>query len=109
VVISPQVAPSPREAGVQHPEHAYALLIDRGNDVARRFGLAFALPEAIREIYRNGGIDLEVANGDTSWTLPMPARYVVDRHGIVRAADVHPDYTRRGEPAETIAALRRLS
>jgi len=102
------VAASPREAGVQHPEHAYELLLDRGNEVARRFGLVFALPDEIRDIYRKFGTDLETANGDASWTLPMPARYVVDRQGVVRAADVHPDYTRRTEPAETVAALTRL-
>jgi hypothetical protein len=38
----------------------------------------------------------------------MPARYVVDRTGTIRAADVDPDYTRRTEPAETVAALRAL-
>ncbi|MBI2494264.1 MAG: redoxin domain-containing protein [Candidatus Rokubacteria bacterium] len=109
VVLSPQVAPSPREAGVQHPDQAYELLIDRGNEVARRFRLVFPLPDALREIYRKIGIDLEVANGDASWTLPMPARYLVDRQGVVRAADVHPDYTRRTEPAATLAALRALA
>jgi len=109
VVISPQVAPSPREAGAQHPEQAYELLIDRGNQVARRFRLVFTLPDALRELYRKFGNDLEVANDDPSWTLPMPARYVVDRRSVVRAADVHPDYTRRTEPAETVAVLRGLS
>ena len=38
----------------------------------------------------------------------MPARYVVDRTGTIRAADVDPDYTHRTEPAETVAALRAL-
>jgi peroxiredoxin len=77
--------------------------------VARRFGLAFSLPDDLREVYRDLGIDLAVANGDASWTLPMPARYVVDRTGIVRAADVDPDYTRRSEPADTVAVLRGLA
>lgn len=94
---------------MQHPDQAYELLIDRGNEVARRFRLVFPLPDALREIYRKIGIDLEVANGDASWTLPMPARYLVDRQGVVRAADVHPDYTRRTEPAATLAALRALA
>lgn len=77
--------------------------------MARRFGLVFALPDDLRAIYRGLGIDLAVANGDASWTLPVPARYVVDRAGVVRAADVDPDYTRRTEPAETVAVLRTLA
>lgn len=77
--------------------------------MARRFGLVFSLPDDLREIYRGLGIDLAVANGDASWTLPVPARYVVDRAGMVRAADVDPDYTRRTEPADTIEILRKLA
>ncbi len=55
------------------------------------------------------GIDLPTANGDDSWTLPMPARFVIDRSGMIRAADVDPDYTRRPEPADTVAVLRSLA
>jgi peroxiredoxin len=39
----------------------------------------------------------------------MPARYVIDREGVVRSASVHPDYSRRPEPAETIEVLRALA
>lgn len=81
---------------------------DRGNDVARRYGLAFSLPEDLRTVYRGFGLDLTKAHGDDTWTLPMPARFVIDGNGVVRAADVDPDYTRRTEPAETIAVLRTL-
>jgi peroxiredoxin len=69
----------------------------------------FRLPADLEEIYRRFGIDLTKANGDDSWTLPMPARYVIDRTGIIRSADVDPDYTRRTEPSETVAVLRSLA
>jgi len=39
----------------------------------------------------------------------MPARYLVDSHGVVRAAAVNADYTRRPEPEETLAALLDLA
>ena len=64
--------------------------------------------EDLREVYRGFGIDLEKANGDASWTLPMPARYVVDQTGTIRSADVDPDYTRRTEPKDTVGMLRAL-
>jgi peroxiredoxin len=50
-----------------------------------------------------------VRNGEPSWRLPMPARFVIDRNGIVRAADVDPDYTVRPEPDLTVAELKTLS
>jgi peroxiredoxin len=38
----------------------------------------------------------------------MPARFVIDRRGIIRYADSDPDYTTRPEPEDTLAALRTL-
>jgi hypothetical protein len=41
--------------------------------------------------------------------LPMPARYVVDKGGVIRTADVNADYTIRPEPSETVRLLRTLT
>ena len=38
----------------------------------------------------------------------MPARLVVDSGGIVRAADIDADYTRRPEPEKTLADVKAL-
>jgi len=87
----------------------FDLLSDRGNEAASRFGLTFALPSDLRGVYQKFGIDLPRFNGDDSWTLPMPARFVIDRRGGIRSAAADPDYTRRPEPDETVAALRGLA
>ncbi len=108
VVISPQLQRTTREADTKHPTLSFELLRDRGNEVAKKFGLVFTLPEDLRQLYLKFGIDLPKANGDDSWTLPMPARYVIDRGGVIRAADVDPDYTHRTEPTDTVAALKAL-
>lgn len=108
VVISPQVQRTARESEDQQPlrmEHLH----DRGNTVAGRYGLVFTVPEDLQGVYRGFGLDLAKANGDDSWTLPMPARFVVDRAGVIRSRDVDPDYTRRAEPSETIAVLQSLA
>ena len=76
--------------------------------MAARYGLVFTLPEDLRRVYLDLGIDLTRANGDATWTLPMPARFVIDQEGIIRAADADPDYTHRPEPADTVAVLRTL-
>jgi peroxiredoxin len=39
----------------------------------------------------------------------MPTRLIIDQEGIVRFAEVNPDYTQRPEPEETLAALQALS
>ena len=67
------------------------------------------MPEYLRPIYRTFPLDLTQVNGDGSWTLPMPARFVIDRQGIIRAAESDPDYTTRPEPAGTLDVLRTLA
>ncbi len=49
-----------------------------------------------------------MAKGNGTWRLPIPARFVIDRTGIIRAADADPNYTRRPAPAKTIEVLRAL-
>lgn len=53
-------------------------------------------------------LDLPTFNGDDSWTLPMPSRFVVDQQGMIHAADVNLDHTVRPEPDTAIEALRNL-
>ena len=77
--------------------------------MASQFGLTFTLPDYLRALYATFPLDLAQYNGDASWTLPMPARLVIDRQGVIRAADSDPDYTARPEPEETLGALRALS
>jgi peroxiredoxin len=80
---------------------AFPILFDEENAVARQWGLDFTLPEDLRELYRSWKIDLEEENGDTSWTLAMPASFVIDTEGVVRYRYVNPDYRYRPEPSET--------
>jgi len=60
-------------------------------------------------VYRTFPLDLEKFDGDASWTLPIPARFIIDREGIIRAAEADPDYTTRPEPDDTLRALRILA
>ena len=48
-------------------------------NIRRADGLWFKLPDDLKAVYLNFGNDLAVRNGEASWTLPMPGRFVVDR------------------------------
>lgn len=84
------------------------ILSDPGNEVAERYGIRFKLPEDLKGVYEGFGINLDEYNGDTSWTLPMPTRLIIDRDGIIRYAEINPDYTVRPDPEDTIEALRKI-
>jgi peroxiredoxin len=101
------VARTPRETEDPKPL-SFELLRNLGNQVAEAYGLVFTLPEDLRAIYLALGIDLARGNGDGTWRLPIPARFVIDRQGLIRAVDADPDYRRRPEPARTVEILAGL-
>jgi peroxiredoxin len=87
----------------------FPLVADTGLAIAKSFGLVFVLPDDLKALYQSFGIDLPKNTGHPAWELPMPARYVVDRSGIIRSAEVDPDYTVRPEPSATLEILRSLA
>ena len=87
----------------------FDILTDLHLNVAEQFGVAFVLPDYLRALYKSFGNALDRFHDENEYRLPMPARYVIDKHGIIRAADVNADYTIRPEPTETVRILRTLT
>ncbi|MET0116192.1 MAG: peroxiredoxin-like family protein [Sedimenticola sp.] len=84
------------------------LLCDRGNRIARQYGLLMEVYETLRPLYLEWGMDIPGHNGDDSWLLPIPATYVIGRDGIIKAHYVDKNYTARMEPADIIEALKQI-
>ena len=106
--ITPQLAQASRTL-IEQKKVSFDLLSDPGNAYTAKLGLRFKLPDDLKAVYLSFGNDLAVRNGEESWTLPMPGRFVIDRGGIVRAADVDPDYEHRPEPEKTINDVKNLT
>ena len=87
----------------------YDILTDLHLKTAEQFRLVFTLPDYLRDLYKSFGSTLDRFHDESEYRLPMPARYVVDKEGIIRAADVNADYTIRPEPSETVSQLRKLT
>jgi peroxiredoxin len=107
VAVSPQL-PDGSLSFVETNELGFEVRSDTGNRVARAYGLVWKLPGALVELNRERGIDLEAANGNDDWELPVPATFVLDRSGTIRFASADPDYRTRVEPSELLAALDAL-
>jgi peroxiredoxin len=87
----------------------FDILTDLHLIIAEQFRLVFTLPDYLRELYKSFGSTLDRFHDESEYRLPMPARYVVDKQGIIRVADVNADYTIRPEPSETLSQLRALT
>ncbi|WP_186021805.1 peroxiredoxin-like family protein [Burkholderia gladioli] len=106
VAISPQTPVNSRKS-VRDNQLDFPVLSDAKGEVGAAFGLRFALPDYLVELYRKLKNELPVTNDDPSWTLPMPARYVIGQDGVVLYSEVNPDYTRRPEPEDLFPVLER--
>ena len=107
VAISPQLEVHSREFS-EEKKLTFELLSDPGNEVAQLYGIRFELSEDLKEVYQKFGIDLPKYNGDDSWTLPLPARLIIDQGGVIRYAEINTDYTVRPEPEDTLEALKKI-
>lgn len=107
VAISLQTAPNSRKSQRQNGL-GFPILGDHGGEVAAQFGVRWTLSDELREVHKALGADLTQFNGEDSWTLPMPARYVIAQDGTIAYAEVNADYTRRPEPSAIYPVLEQL-
>ena len=98
-----------RQSFFMHDQHKlrFLLLSDAGNQVARQFGLVYRVPDYQQAVYQRAFVNLPLANGDTSWELPVPATFVVGQDGKISYAFASEDYTQRPEPMDILAALSK--
>jgi peroxiredoxin len=108
VAISPQTQVNSRKS-VRENKLGFPVLSDAKGETGAAFGLRFALPDYLVELYRKLRNDLPAFNDDPSWTLPMPARYMIGRDGIVLYSEVNPDYTHRSDPADMFPVLEKAA
>ncbi|HEX2856951.1 MAG TPA: peroxiredoxin-like family protein [Propionibacteriaceae bacterium] len=108
LAISPQPLAASRET-VEKLGLTFPVLSDAGNAVARAYRLAFTVPEGLRDLYAEQGIDLSALTGDPSYTLPFPATYVIDSDGTIAWSYVNADHTLRAEPEDALEVLARLA
>ena len=107
VVLSPEIE---RYTHAMHKKLnlSFDILTDLHQKTAEQFRIVSTLPDYLRDLYKSFGSTLDRFHDETEYRLPMPARYVIDKEGIIGAADVNADYTIRSEPSETVQQLRQL-
>lgn len=107
VGMSPETPEKTVETGSKNGAN-FDILSDLGNRVSSVLGLVFELPESLRPLYQQFGIDIPAFNGDTTFKLPLPATYIVRKDGMVAYGFAKADYTLRMEPSAILDQLEAL-
>jgi peroxiredoxin len=108
IAISPQL-PDNSLSTEEKNSLTFPVLSDIGNVIARRFGIAFRLPDELLKTYEDFNHGLEKKNGkEGALELPMPATFLLGKDGTALLAFVDEDYTKRLDPEVILATLREL-
>lgn len=104
LAVSPQ---TPDNALTLTEKHGieFPVLSDVSQATIAACGLRYAVPAVLQQLYLKFGNDLRERNADCTWSLPVPATFVVNRRGVIRARFVEMDFTKRLEPADIVSAL----
>ncbi|WGD49946.1 peroxiredoxin-like family protein [Bradyrhizobium sp. CB1650] len=85
----------------------FPVLTDLDNGYALSLNLAIWLGAEIQELLSYH--DMARFHGNDGWMLPIPAVFVVGRDGIIKARFVDPDFRKRMEIDDLLAALEAAS
>lgn len=86
--------------------NAFSILSDIDNSYSLALGLTIWLGEEVRKLYLSHGLLLEQYQGSSSWFVPIPATFVVGQDWKILARYVDPDFRKRMEIEDIIAALK---
>ena len=84
----------------------YTLYSDSPLTAARAFGIVYQLEDATVARYKEYGIDLEAASGQSHHQLPVPSVFLVEAGGTIRWVYSNPDHRVRPENATLLEAAR---
>ena len=84
----------------------FPVLTDLDNGYALSLNLAIWLGAEIQGLLSQ---DLSNFHGNDGWVLPIPATFVIGRDGLVKARFVDPDFRKRMEIDDLLAALQSAS
>lgn len=87
----------------------FPILTDIDNGYAASLNLAIWLGPDIAQLLTGFGNDLPTYHGNDAWMVPIPATFVVGRDGRIVARFIDPDFRKRMDLDDLIAAFRRAN
>jgi len=108
VAITPEIEVFTSE--LRENAHAsFPVLSDIDNGYALMLNLAFYVGDEKQRYMKAAGWDIGPFQGNESWTLPIPATFVVGTDGLVKARFIDPDYRKRMEIDDLLDAVATAS
>lgn len=107
VAVSPESSERAAQAQDNHLLE-FPLLTDTDGAAVRAFELLIKIPEDKRRPYLDRGVDIGAMNACGCWEVPIPAAFVIDGEGVVRAAIADWDPKKRPDPRKVLEFVREM-
>jgi len=108
LAVTPQ-KPDRSQEQIKKDGYPFEVVSDLDYAVLKDYKLYFEVPSYLTKIYKEKfSLDIAQYNGEGRYGLPVPATYIIDKKGIIRAAYAKTDYTKRMEPTDILTALKKL-
>jgi peroxiredoxin len=105
VVISPQKT-ALAEKQQKEFELSFSVLVDQENKVAKDYGVAYQFTDELKNLYLDQfNNDISKHNDSHKWELPIPARILIGKDGLVKDVLVEPDYRFSAEIEDTLQTI----
>jgi len=108
IAVTPQ-SPDKSDEQVEKTDYPFEILSDLSSKVMKDYHLFYSVDAQLLAVFKKHGLNLEEFNGKGRNVLPVPATFVIDTQGIVRAMHADVDYKQRMEPAAIIATLKQIA
>ncbi len=89
-------------------DNSYLVLEDENNGYALALNLVIWLGDRVRKLYLLHELRVDQYQRNDGWFVPIPATFVIGTDGIIAARFVDPDFRRRMEIEDILAALTSL-
>lgn len=86
-------------------QESLMILTDIDNGYALSLGLVMWVGENLKALMKGRGYHLDAYHGNDGWFLPVPATFVLGKDSYIRARFVDPDFRKRMEIDEILAAI----
>jgi peroxiredoxin len=87
----------------------FPILTDLDNGYALALNLLIWVDDEKRRAMTAAGWDISAYQGNDTWTLPIPATFVVATDGVVKARFADPDYRKRMAIEDILTAVRQIA
>lgn len=99
--------PEKLRKSIEKHSPTYTLLSDTLANAATAFDIAFRLDDAMLTKYKNYGMDLEEASGESHHLLPVPSVFIIGKDGIIHYVYYNADYKNRLKADELISQAKK--